>query len=153
MDNSRDVRVINWKWILKKKRTVDGKVGRFNARLVIFRNQGDVPILHTFAPVVQFIVVRLMMAIESQKKWKIHQIEYTNAFLQGNLEQDIHMSVPMNLGGDIKDKLVLLRKIIYALREAPFIWYGFLSMDLRAIGLEAMESVPWVFRENGVISF
>ena len=61
-------KVIFSKWVLKKKRTADGNLAKYKARLVICGNHDTDAAVTTFAPVVDFTVVRLLLAIAAQKK-------------------------------------------------------------------------------------
>ena len=85
MDRPHGEKVIHCKWVLKRKRNADGDVVKHKARLVICGNFDEDPIKSTFAPVVDFTIVRLLLAIAAQKKWHVHQVDYSNAFLQGYL--------------------------------------------------------------------
>ena len=67
VDKPSKARAIFCKWVLKKKRTADGEISRYKARLVICGNLDNSPIAHTFAPVVDFTIVRLVLAIAAQK--------------------------------------------------------------------------------------
>lgn len=151
VDRPKKGNVIRCMWVLKKKRNADGEVSRYKARLVICGNQDKETLTHTFAPVVDFTVVRLILAVSAQRRWLIHQVDYSNAFLQGKLDRDVFMYVPDLMEGVPHDKVCLLLKSLYGLREAPRIWYDLLSKDLRAIGLQAMPSAPCVFSGEGVM--
>lgn len=99
----------------------------------------------TFAPVVDIAVVRLLLAIAAQKEWLVHQIGYSNAFLQGNIDRPVYMATPEMLDGDHNGKVCLHRKSLYGLREAPRIWYDRLSKELLDVGLTSLPSAPFVF--------
>lgn len=146
-----NVHVLHCMWLLKKKRTADGKFSRYKARLVVCGNEDDVPSALTFAPVVDFTVVRLTLSLAKQDGWLIHQVDYSNAFLQGDLERVVYMYVPEMMAGYWNGKVCLLRKSLYGLKEAPRIWYDLLSNDLQSIGLKPMTSAPCVFRANGIM--
>ena len=151
VDKPSKARAIFCKWVLKKKRTADGEISRYKARLVICGNLDNSPIAHTFAPVVDFTIVRLVLAIAAQKRWLIHQVDYSNAFLQGDLEREVYMVVPKMMEGVSSNKVCLLRKSLYGLREAPRIWYELLSKELKAIGLKPIPSAPCVFQGDDVM--
>lgn len=123
-------------WILKKNRTAEGEISRYKARLVICDNQDDATLVNTFSPVMDFTVVRLILAVASQKGWLIHQVYYSNAFIQGKIDQKVYMSVPEMKNGVSHGKVFQLLKNLYGLREAPRIWYDLFSEDLKAIWLE-----------------
>lgn len=92
-----------------------------------------------------------MLSVEKQSGWLIHQVDYSNAFLQGHLEHSVYMYIQEMKNGYSNGKVCLLLKSLYGLKEAPSILYGLLSNDMQSIGLEPMSSAPFVFRGNGVI--
>ena len=94
IDRPTGAKDIFCKWVLKEKRTAKRKVRRFKARLVICGNFDDTLLLYTFASVVDFTIARLIIAVATQKGWVIHQIDYSNAFVQGILTREVLMTVP-----------------------------------------------------------
>ena len=121
MDKPRNEMILNCKRILKRKRSSSGRIVRYKARLRISGNQDDADIDHTFAPVVYFTIVRLILSIAAQMGWLIHQIDYDNAFVQGTLNRKVYMHIPTLLDGVEEGKICLLVKSLYGLREAPLI--------------------------------
>lgn len=149
VDKPNNSMLIYCKWALKKKRTADGELSKYKARLVICGKLDNVPIAHKFAAVVDFTVVRLVLAVAAQKGWLIHQVDYSNAFIQGSLDRKVYMHVPKMIKKVPEGKVCLLRRSLYGLREAPSIWYALLSKELRAIGMNSLASAPCVFVGDG----
>ncbi len=98
-----------------------------------------------------FTIVRLLLSIAVQKDWHVHQMDFSNMFLQGTLKREVWMQPPKLLDGVGACKVYLLRKSLYGLRQAPRIWCELLAVELRKYGFEPMQSAPCVFRGNGVI--
>lgn len=145
VDRPKEAKVVPCKWVLKRKRNASGSVLKYKARLVICGNMDDGDVYSTFAPVVDITVIRLMLAIAAQKQWEVHQIDYSNAFLQGTLDREVYMTVPKFTAGDYSNKVCRLNKTLYGLRESPRVWYNLLSSNLIDIGLKPLESAPCVF--------
>ena len=80
----------------------------------------------TFAPVAKMVTIRILISLACFFKWKGFQLDVSNAFLNGYLEEEIYMEQPQ---GFIKDesKVCLLFKSLYGLKQAPRSWYSRLN--------------------------
>ncbi|KAI5340798.1 hypothetical protein L3X38_020072 [Prunus dulcis] len=91
-----DKNIIGSKWVYKIKRNPDGSVGRYKARLVAqrFSQEPSFDFGETFSPVVRHTTVRLVLSIAAMNQWKLRQLDVKNAFLQGDLEEEVFMKQP-----------------------------------------------------------
>ena len=48
----------------------------------------------TFAPVAHMDTVRTVLAIATQKKWHVYQMDVKLAFLNGYLEEEVYVEYP-----------------------------------------------------------
>ena len=93
------VKLISCKWVYSIKLRFDGSIERHKARLVALRNRQEYGLDYeeTFAPVAKMTIVRIVMAINVSKGWLLHQMDVKNAFLHGDLKEEIFMSPPPGL--------------------------------------------------------
>ena len=116
---------------------------------MLFGSFDDTPGIYTSAPVVDFAIVCLMIAVAAQKVGITHQVSYSYAFLQGIRTNEVYMTVRRFLEVVPVEKVLLLRKSLHGLREPPRIWCDQLSAELIYIGLKPLPSPPCVFAREG----
>ncbi|KAJ4808040.1 Retroelement pol polyprotein-like [Rhynchospora pubera] len=127
---------IGCKWVYRIKYHADGKVERYKARLVALGNRQvqGIDYTETFAPVAKMVSVRTFLAVASIKGWELHQMDVHNAFLHGDLHEEVYMRLPPGFASSQPGKVCRLRKSIYGLRQAPRMWFSKLTKALEAYG-------------------
>ena len=103
----------------KTKLNFDGSVNKHKTRLVVkgYSQQYGIDFLETFAPIARYDTIRLLIALATQKGWKIHQLDVKSAFLNGYLQEQIFIEQPEGyvINGS-EDKVYLLKKVLYGLK-------------------------------------
>jgi hypothetical protein len=129
-------KTIGCKWVYKIKYNSDGTIERHKARLVILGNNqvAGIDFNETFAPVAKMVSIRVFLAVAVIRGWELHQMDVHNAFLHGDLDEEVYMSLPPGFSGVSPGKVCRLRKSLYGLRQAPRNWFSKLASALKSFG-------------------
>ncbi|KAI9201633.1 hypothetical protein LWI28_026451 [Acer negundo] len=108
------------------KYKVDGTVEKYKARLVVkgFTQMYGINYEETFAPVAKLNTIWILLSLAASLDWKLHELDVKNAFLNGDLEEEVYMSVPPGLKKKGGNNLVCkLQKSLYGLKQSPCAWF------------------------------
>ena len=83
-------------WAFRRKRFPDGAIRKLKARICArgFEQKEGIDYFETFAPVVQWMTVRVCLIMIILLDLHNKQIDYTAAFLQAPLDHDVYVEMP-----------------------------------------------------------
>ncbi|KAL0744719.1 hypothetical protein Bca101_101224 [Brassica carinata] len=135
-------KAVSSRWIFTIKYKADGQIERKKTRLVargFIQTYGE-DYIETFAPVAKLHTIRIVLSLAVNLGWGLWQMDVKNAFLQGELEDEVYMYPPPGLEHLVKKGNVLrLKKAIYGLKQSPRAWYNKLSTTLNGRGFKKSE--------------
>jgi hypothetical protein len=147
-------RVLPGIWAFLKKRFPDGRVRKLKARYCV---RGDlqtegVDYFETYAPVVSWSTVRLLLILAIVYGLASKQADFSNAFAQAKLEEEIYIELPQGFQHpDGQDVVLKLNKSLYGLKQAALCWYELLKKGLESVGFKAKSTDPCLFIHPDVI--
>jgi hypothetical protein len=92
VDKEKWMNVVSSVWAFKRKRYPDGSIRKLKARICArgFEQIEGADYFETFAPIVQWMTVRLVLIMTILLNFENKQIDYTAAFLQAPLDHDVY---------------------------------------------------------------
>ncbi|RVW26631.1 Retrovirus-related Pol polyprotein from transposon RE1 [Vitis vinifera] len=141
-------RPVGCKWIFTIKYKADGSVERFKARLVArgFTQSYGIDYQETFAPVAKLNTIRILLSLAVNQDWCLQQLDIKNAFLNGDLEEEVYMEIPPGFEGSMaKNQVCKLQKSLYGLKQSPRAWFDRFTKAVLKLGYKQGQTDHTLF--------
>lgn len=111
-------KIVEVKWIYRIKSDKT-----YKARVVAKGFQQDfVENEEIYSPVARMTTLKVLLSVSCVNSWKIEQMDVETAFLNGKIKSEVYIYPPDGYEID-PNKVCLLQKSLYGLRESPRDWY------------------------------
>ena len=155
----KEQKVLPSVWSMKRKRDIKTQeVYKWKARLNVHggKQTHGVNYWETFAPVVTWITIRLLLVLTVLNNWKSRQIDFVLAYPQADIQVPMYMELPKGIepkddNVDKKGYVLQLLKNLYGQKQAGRVWSLFLKEKLEAIGFVVSEFDECLFYRDNVM--
>ncbi|CAI6000296.1 unnamed protein product [Closterium sp. NIES-64] len=120
----------------------------FKARYVArgFSQRQGVDYFQTFSPTPKMTTLRVLLHVAVQRDYELHSLDFSTAFLQGSLHEEIWLRGPPGFTGSFPPSTQWsLRRPVYGLRQSPREWHDTLRTTLAALGFAPSTADPSLF--------
>ncbi|CAI7915444.1 unnamed protein product [Closterium sp. NIES-54] len=139
--------IVSGMWIFRVKRP-PGSPPAFKARYVArgFSQRQGVDFFQTFSPTPKMTTLRVLLHVAAQRDYELHSLDFSTAFLQGSLHEEIWLRRPPGFTGSFPPGTQWsLRRPVYSLRQAPREWHDTLKTTLASLGFAPSSADPSLF--------
>ncbi|CAI7776733.1 unnamed protein product [Closterium sp. NIES-54] len=139
--------IVSGMWIFRVKRP-PGSPLVFKARYVArgFSQREGVDFFQTFSPTSKMTTLWVLLHVAAQRDYELHSLDFSTAFLQGSLHEEIWLRRPPGFTGSFPAGTQWsLRRPVYGLRQAPREWHDTLRTTLAALGFSSSTADPSLF--------
>lgn len=92
---------------------------------VIFKRKVLITLKHSAQLLNNLATIRILLNLALSYNWCIRQLDISNAFLHGTLEEEVYMIQPPGFVDSNHPNLIFkLKKALYSLKQAPRAWYS-----------------------------
>ncbi|RVW95612.1 Retrovirus-related Pol polyprotein from transposon TNT 1-94 [Vitis vinifera] len=113
-------RPVGCKWIFTIKYKADGSVERFKASI--------------------------LLSLAVNQDWCLQQLDIKNAFLNGDLEEEVYMEIPPGFEESMaKNQVCKLQKSLYGLKQSPRAWFDRFTKAVLKLGYKQGQADHTLF--------
>ena len=117
----KGIKPIGYRWVFTVKLKPNGSIDGYKARLVAkgFAQRYGIDYQDTFAPVAKINTIRILISIAANRDWPLQQFDVKNSFLNGDLEEEVYMELPLGVknGSSCKGEVCKFKKSLYGLKQ------------------------------------
>ena len=139
-------KTIGCKWVFSMTYKSYGTIDRYKVRLVAkgYAQTYGIDYQKTFAPVAKMNTVKVILSLAINLDWSFKQFDIKNAFLHGDLLEEVYMDPPLRFTPK-EGKVCRLKKALYGLKQSPRAWFGRLRYAMKGFGYKQVMTNHTLF--------
>jgi len=116
-------------WVYKIKHKLDDSIDHFKAKLIAkgFNQFEGLDFLDTISPIAKPIILSLLLTLTISNNCVIKQLDVKNAFLHGDLHEEIFMKLTFSFNATKPNQVYKLQRSLYGLKHVGCQWYAEVS--------------------------
>lgn len=144
--------ILDSTWAFCRKRYPDGRVRKLKARWCVRGDQQleGVDFFDTYAPVVAWSTVRLLLILTVTLSLETKQVDFTLGFIHAPLHDEVYVQMPRLY--EKPGHVLRLKRSIYGLKQSPLNFFNRVKEGMEARGfIQHSELDPCLFISDKVI--
>ena len=151
-EQAGDSNVLDTTWAFKAKRYPDGRIRKYKARIFVRGDQQEhgFDFFDTYAPVVGWNTVRLLLVLTATFGLSTKQVDYTLVFVQAKLDgKDPLIYIEMPRMFENPGHILKLKRSLYGMRQSPLKFFLHLKNGLEQRGFKQSKINPCLY--SGIV--
>ncbi|XP_026454355.1 uncharacterized protein LOC113355653 [Papaver somniferum] len=149
--------VVGSRWVFKVKTNSDGTIDMHKSCVVAqgYTQEYGIDYEETFSHVAHMVTVRTLIVVAAVRQWNLHRMGVKDAFLHGELQEEVYMQPPPGLP-HAPNQVCKLHKPLYGLKKAPRAWFEKFSSAILEYGFTQSFYDPAMFTRSsakGIVIF
>ena len=134
---------VGYVWVFNRK--IHENPIRYKARLCAqgFSQTHGFDYFDTYSPVIRQTSIRIIISIAAAEHMHLHQMDVNTAFLNGEIDTEVYMRRPNELGGDAP--FVKLKKALFGLKQASRIWNNNIDSFMKELNFKQSIVEPCIY--------
>ena len=145
-------KLIDSKWVFKKKFLPSGLIDKYKARLVGrgFTQAYGIDYEETFAPTLRFESLRILFAIAITYGLRLWLLDVIAAYLNGDIDANIYMKLPEGYPRTAanKNKVWHLLKGLYGLKQSGRLWARKFRKEITKFDFKPITADTCIFKKT-----
>ncbi len=151
MTSSQNQHILQSQWVYKIKCSADSQIIHYKACWVVkkYEQKFNVDYNQTFVSVIKSQTYKALFVLMTHFNLKTDQINIIIIFLYSSIDQIIYVKLLHSYR--LSDKIVLLNKALYDLKQSSHLWYKILFDCLISLRFQCSELNHSIFLKNSII--